>query len=67
MLVIGTVATLSRSAEFIDRARDKGAVVAHFDIDTPNEDVLEVGDLVFRGDAAVWLPRLVDKVLGVEV
>ena len=66
MLVVGTVATLSRSAEFIDRARERGAVVAHFDIKL-NEEVFEDGDLFLEGDAAEWLPRVIGGALGKEI
>lgn len=66
MLVVGTVATLSRSAEFIDRARERGAVVAHFNIKR-NEELLEDEDLFFRGDAAYWLSKIIGEVLGIGI
>ena len=66
MLAVGTVATLSRSAELIDRARERGALVVHFNI-TQNDEVFEDEDLLFIGDAAELLPRVVEKVLGREI
>lgn len=62
MLVVGTMAELSRISEFIYMARDKGAVIAHFDI-AINEDIREPGDWVFQGDAAVTLPAVIRESL----
>ena len=66
MLVVGTVATLSCSAEFISRARERGARVAHFDIKR-NKEISEDGDLFFGGDAAKWLPMVVGEALDIVI
>ncbi|KAF2497808.1 DHS-like NAD/FAD-binding domain-containing protein [Lophium mytilinum] len=62
MLVVGTTANLSRSAEFIDIAREKGAIIAHFDLAT-HEDLQEPEDLIFPGDAAETLPAVIGEAL----
>ena len=62
MLVVGTTANLSRSAEFIDRARERGAMIAHFDIH-PNEELQEPEDIFVQGDAAVTLPGIIGEAL----
>lgn len=46
MLVVGTEAALSRSAEFIDRAREKGAIIAHFNTHL-NENLQDPEDFFF--------------------
>ena len=60
LLVVGTVATLSRSAEFINRARERGAVVAHLDI-RRSKELPENEDLFFRGDSAYRLLKILER------
>jgi NAD-dependent deacetylase sirtuin 5 len=59
MLVIGTSAMVWPAAEFIHKARKKGAKVAVFDMKKPiGSDVLMDGDWFFEGDAAITLPKM---------
>lgn len=62
MLVVGTAARVFPAAEYIGKAREMGASVAHFNIERDDE-LLEQGDWFVPRDTAVTLPRIVAEVL----
>lgn len=61
MLVIGTSGQLSEG--FIDEARAKGAVVAHFDLKR-NENLIRPGDWFVPGDVSDTLPKVIAEAVG---
>ncbi|KAL8365271.1 hypothetical protein RB595_004194 [Gaeumannomyces hyphopodioides] len=66
MLVVGTAATVHPAAGYIDLARRHGAVVAVVNPDPDAGRGLGADDFFFAEDAAEVLPRLVEKVAGME-
>lgn len=60
MLVIGTSARVFPPAEYISRAREKGARVAHFNLESDGEFIVP-GDWSVTGDVAVTLPHFVSS------
>ena len=66
MLVIGTAARVFPAAEYISKARDRGAAVAVFDI-IHDDELLEEDDWFIGGDVAETLPALLGQSLGVYV
>lgn len=62
LLVVGTSATVFPAAEYISRAREKGAFVAHFNT-VRDDELMCAGDWYVPGDAAVTLPRVVEEAL----
>jgi NAD-dependent SIR2 family protein deacetylase len=60
LLVIGTSGQLH--GHIIQDARDKGALVVHFD-EIERASLVQPEDWFIRGDAAQTLPRLVDMAL----
>ena len=68
ILVIGTSAKVYPAAEYVDRAREKGARVAVVNMDrgdTPGRmSGLMQGDWFFEGDAGVIVPEILKSVVG---
>lgn len=68
ILVIGTSAKVYPAAEYVDRARAKGARVAVVNMDrgdTPGRmGGLMQGDWFFEGDAGVIVPEILKSVVG---
>lgn len=62
MLVIGTTAYFTPAVEYIDQAKDKGAHIAVFNLQQDEEQLQQLRweDWLFRGDAAVMLPELLE-------
>ena len=60
MLVIGTSARVFPAAEYIRRARDRGAFVAHFNLER-DDAYMEAGDWYVPGDVSVSLPQLIHE------
>lgn len=61
MLVIGTAARVFPAAEYTSRAREKGARIAHFNVEL-DEELVHPGDWCVIGDVAKTLPQLVASV-----
>lgn len=64
MLVIGTAAAVYPAAGYTEDARSKGAVVAVINPDPGASKGLGKKDFFFQGDAAEFLPRLFEGVIG---
>ncbi|KAF2158943.1 hypothetical protein M409DRAFT_30573 [Zasmidium cellare ATCC 36951] len=62
LLVVGTSARVFPAAEYIHRARAKGASVAFFNLEQ-DDDLIEAGDWFVPGDVATTLPRIVAEAL----
>ncbi|PIA89458.1 NAD-dependent protein deacylase sirtuin-5, mitochondrial [Cercospora beticola] len=61
-LVIGTSSRVFPAATYIEKAREKGARVAHFNVE-PDEDFMDEEDWFVQGDAAVTLPQVINPAL----
>lgn len=67
MLVIGTSAKVFPAAEYIGRAKRKGARIAVINTDkadTPGRGGPMKVDWFFEGDAGVILPKILESVIG---
>lgn len=68
MLVIGTSAVVHPAAGYIAKARARGAVVCVVNMEAEEEWELrklrQGTDFAFGGDAAEWVPRLLEPVIG---
>ena len=60
MLVVGTSCKVFPAAEYIHRAREKGAYIAHFNLER-DEDFIEPGDWYVPGDIAFTVPSIVNE------
>lgn len=65
-LVIGTSSRVFPAATYIEKAREKGARVAHFNVE-PDEDFIDEDDWFVRGDAAITLPQVINSALQVDL
>ncbi|PPJ56574.1 hypothetical protein CBER1_01861 [Cercospora berteroae] len=61
-LVIGTSSRVFPAATYIEKAREKGARVAHFNVE-PDEDFMDEDDWFVQGDAAITLPQVINPAL----
>ncbi|KAJ7065972.1 putative SIR2 family histone deacetylase [Mycena belliarum] len=68
MLVVGTSALVYPAAGYIHAARARGARIAVFNMEQPEEEGstsrLKEGDWFFQGDASKLLPELLKEVVG---
>ncbi|THX42497.1 DHS-like NAD/FAD-binding domain-containing protein [Aureobasidium pullulans] len=65
MLVIGCACTVSPAADYIDKAKEKGARIAVFNVEFGRQALcLGQEDWFFEGDAGVMVPLLLGKVVG---
>lgn len=67
LLVVGTAAEVSPAADYIEEARDAGAVVATINLDAEllrSSSYMEDEDFAFAGSAADLLPVLLEPVIG---
>lgn len=68
ILIVGTSLNVFPAAEYVDRAIERGARVAVFDIEAPDrvEDDLQFGadHWYFQGDASKTLPEVLKSVIG---
>ncbi|THW47635.1 DHS-like NAD/FAD-binding domain-containing protein [Aureobasidium pullulans] len=65
MLVIGCACTVSPAADYIDKAKEKGARIAVFNVEFGRQALcLGKEDWFFEGDAGVMVPLLLGKVVG---
>lgn len=65
MLVIGCACTVSPAADYVDKAKEKGARIAVFDVEFGSQALcLGEEDWFFEGDAGVMVPLLLGKVVG---
>lgn len=66
MLVVGTAASVSPAADYIDAAKERGARIAVFNIADYQEQslCLQPEDWYFQGDAAVLVPEYLKGVIG---
>lgn len=64
MLVIGTSAAVYPAAGYVDKAKRRGAVVAVINPDPAASQGLEKNDYFFEADAAVFLPLLLEDIIG---
>lgn len=69
MLVIGTSAQVFPAAGYIEKARKYGARVAIINLEAEEEEELlklDPGDFAFGQDAATYLPKLLEPVIGTQ-
>jgi NAD+-dependent protein deacetylase sirtuin 5 len=64
MLVIGTSAAVYPAASYTSKAKKRGAVVAVINPDPNANSGLDGNDFFFQGDAAEFLPKLFESVIG---
>ncbi|KAK2794879.1 hypothetical protein FQN51_000622 [Onygenales sp. PD_10] len=66
ILVIGTSARVFPAAEYVERAREKGASVAviNMDINDVPPTGMREGDWFFQGDASLIVPEILKGVIG---
>lgn len=66
IIVIGTSAKVYPAAGYIDQARSKGArvCVVNYDMNDAPASGWRNGDWLFRGDAAVIVPKLLEPITG---
>lgn len=64
MLVVGCAASVSPAADYIDRAKEKGARIAVFNLSYEQQSLwLGPEDRYFPGDASVVLPSLLRRLI----
>lgn len=66
VLVIGTSGTVWPAMGYVERVRKQGGKVAVFNTEIDEEEVAKQGGWGFKGDAAEWLPRALEPVIGSE-
>jgi NAD-dependent deacetylase sirtuin 5 len=67
MIVVGTSAVVTPAANYIDKARRKGAVIVNVNPTAESDEELQKltqRDFAFGEDAATCLPRLLAPVIG---
>ena len=62
LLVVGTSARVFPAAEYMFQARDKGAYIAHFNLERDDEH-MHAGDWYVPGDVAMTLPSIIREAM----
>lgn len=58
VLVVGTSARVFPAAEYISKAKAKGAYAAHFNLER-DDDLITAGDWYIPGDASTTMPQVI--------
>lgn len=64
VLVIGTSGTVWPAMGYVERVQQQGGKIAVFNTEIDEEDVRKHGGWGFKGDAAEWLPKALEPLIG---
>jgi NAD-dependent SIR2 family protein deacetylase len=66
VLVIGTSGTVWPAMGYVERVQKQGGKVVVFNTEIDEEEVRRSGGWGFKGDAAEWLPKALEPIIGSE-
>lgn len=66
VLVIGTSGTVWPAMGYVERVQKQGGKVVVFNTEVDEDEVRKSGGWAFKGDAAEWLPKALEPLIGSE-